>query len=93
MTKKFNNVIDLFNKTVVNPGQASHVVPATDVLTFMAHSVLVAKDPQAMLAGYLALASQLESETVEITPELKALLDRANPGDLLAHLPAEYIWC
>lgn len=93
MTDNYDNVINLFNKAQVNPGQKSHLVPVVEVLTFMAHSVLVSKDPQAMLAGYIALASQLEGEDVEISPELKKLLDRADPDDLLAHLPAEYIWC
>ena len=93
MTKNHDNVIELFNKTAVHPGQESHLAPVTDVLTFMVHSILVSDDTQALLAGYLALASQLEGETVEISTEMKTAMAQANPDDLLVHLPAEYIWC
>jgi hypothetical protein len=92
MSNNFDNVIKLFDKTIVTPGRETHMIPVTDILTFFLHTVLVTGNRDGTLASYIALASQLGGEHVEITQELKELMDGADSDELLEFLPGEYIW-
>ncbi|MEA3242873.1 MAG: hypothetical protein U9Q19_05455 [Pseudomonadota bacterium] len=92
MSKEFDNVIELFDKAIVTPGRHTHVIPVTDILTYLLHTVLVSGDRGGSLAGYICLASQLGGENIEVTQELKELMDAVDTDELLEFLPSEYIW-
>jgi hypothetical protein len=91
MSDNFDNVIKLFDKSRVPPEQI-HMVPVTDILTYLMYTILVTGDRESSLACYIALASQLGGVHNEVTPELKELMDAADTDELLEFIPSEYIW-